>query len=193
MKNFKKVSVLIATILTTVVLYGCGAKDPKVVANEYLSKIQNGNMNVQELVNGSSEEAEEKLQSQSFSEETKSKLIDKIKAMTYTIDGETIDAENAKVNVTINGPDLSMVFVKVMEESLDKSAIGTAKISEATNIYFDRLFDKYLDQVTYSQRGGEISLVKVNGEWKIEENGPLQSLIFGMGKTTLCDGSDPTR
>ena len=198
MKNFKKLSVLIATMLTTtLLLYGCGAKNPRDTVNEYLKKVKKGDMNVQELVDGIEEQEEEKLENDSFSEDTKKKLIKKIKGMTYKINGETIDGETAKVNVTVKGPDLNIVITRVMQEAmgfiLTQSISGTEMTEEQNNTYFDDLFSKYLDEVTYSERTSDISLIKVNDQWKIEEDNFLSTLLFGIGNSTLGDGSDPTR
>ena len=196
MKYFKKVSLLLATMLTTtLLLHGCGGKTPTDVVNQYLKKVKKADMNVAELVDGIEEQ--EEVESKSFSEDTEKKLKKKIKGMTYKINSETIDGETAKVNVTVKGPDLNIVIAKVMQESMGfiftQSISGTEMTEEQSNTYFDGLFSKYLDEITYSERTDDISLIKVDGKWKIEQDDSLSTLMYGIGNSTLGDGSDPTR
>ena len=196
MKYFKKVSLLLATMLTTtLLLHGCGGKNPTDVVNQYLKKVKKADMNVAELVDGIEEQ--EEVESKSFSEDTEKKLKKKIKGMTYKINSETIDGETAKVNVTVKGPDLNIVIAKVMQESMGfiftQSISGTEMTEEQSNTYFDGLFSKYLDEITYSERTDDISLIKVDGKWKIEQDDSLSTLMYGIGNSTLGDGSDPTR
>lgn len=191
MRNFKRLAVLLALIMTTV-LYGCGGNTPTDVVNEYFSNIQKGNTNVQDLFNMVAEEGNaEEIENDSFSDETSKKLIEKMKDLTYKVNKEEINGDSAKVNVTVKGMDLSIVIGKVMQEAfgymLSQAFTGVEMTEEESNKYFEGLFIKYLDEVTYNERTEDITLKKVENEWKIEENDALSKLVMGIDSSTFSN------
>lgn len=191
MRNFKRLAMFLVLIMTTV-LYGCGGNTPTDVVNEYFGNIQKGNTNVQDLFNMVAEEGNaEDVESDSLSEETSKKLIEKMKGLTYKVNKEEINGDNAKVNVTVKGMDLSIVIGKVMQEAfgymLSQAFTGVEMTEEESNKYFEGLFVKYLDEVTYSERTEDITLKKVENEWKIEENDALSKLVMGIDSSTFSN------
>lgn len=189
MKNLKKLIMLLVVIMTTA-LYGCGGSKPTDVVDEYFSNIQKGNTNVKELFAMAKEEVNtEEMESDSFSEEPARKMLDKLKALTYKVNSEEINGDSAKVNVTVKGMDLAVVIGKVMQESfgyiITQAFSGMEMSEEESNKYFDDLFNKYLDEVTYSERTEDITLTKVDNEWKIEESDVLSRLIMGIDSSTF--------
>ena len=61
---------------------------------------------------------------------------------------------------------------------------------EESNAYYDSLFIKYLDEVTYSERTSDIELTKVDGEWKIKEDKSILKLLLGIDESTLGGNTD---
>ncbi|MGG7058967.1 DUF5105 domain-containing protein [Clostridium tertium] len=200
MRNFKKLALILAMMLSTVLLYGCGGKTPTAVVNEYFEKIKSGDTDVQQLfsmVEEETENAEENegnSQEDNFSEEVQNKLLEKLKEITYTVNSETIDGDNAKVNVTVKGMDLNIVIGKVMQEAfsfaLTQAFSGTEMTEEENDAYFNNLFSKYLDEVTYSERTLDIELTKVDKEWKIKETDTISKLLLGIDESTFGSESE---
>ncbi|MGG7212644.1 DUF5105 domain-containing protein [Clostridium nigeriense] len=200
MRNFKKLALILAMMLSTVLIYGCGGKTPTAVVNEYFEKIKSGDTDVQQLfsmVEEETENAEENegnSQEDNFSEEVQNKLLEKLKEITYTVNSETIDGDNAKVNVTVKGMDLNIVIGKVMQEAfsfaLTQAFSGTEMTEEENDAYFNNLFSKYLDEVTYSERTLDIELTKVDKEWKIKETDTISKLLLGIDESTFGSESE---
>lgn len=195
MRNFKRLALVLVMMLSTVLLYGCGGKTPTAVVNEYFEKVKSGNTDVQKLFSMVEEETEgaegneEASESDNFSEEVKNKLLEKIKDITYTVNSETIDGDNAKVNVTVKGMDLNIVLGKVIQESFSfvfaQAFSGTEMTEEESNNYFNSLFSKYIDEVTYSERTLDVELTKVDKEWRIKEGDTISKLLLGIDESTF--------
>lgn len=194
MINLKKLSVILVMMLSTVLLYGCGGNTPKVVVNDYFQKVQKGDTDIQELfavVEGTEEGTEENLENNNFSEETQEKLLGKLKEITYKINSETIDGDNAKVNVTVKGMDFNIILGKVMQEAFSfmftQAFSGVEMTEEENDAYFNTLLNKYLDEVTYSERTLDIELTKIDKEWKIKESNAISKLLLGIDESTFND------
>ncbi|WP_300382703.1 DUF5105 domain-containing protein, partial [Clostridium sp.] len=192
MINLKKLSVILVMMLSTVLLYGCGGNTPKVVVNDYFQKVQKGDTDIQELfavVEGTEEGTEENLENNNFSEETQEKLLGKLKEITYKINSETIDGDNAKVNVTVKGMDFNIILGKVMQEAFSfmftQAFSGVEMTEEENDAYFNTLLNKYLDEVTYSERTLDIELTKIDKEWKIKESNAISKLLLGIDESNF--------
>ncbi len=188
MKKLKKISIILVMMLSMVLLYGCGGKSPTDVVNEYFKKVKSGDTDVQKLVSIAGEENEDS-EGSNLSEEVQKKLLDKVKEITYTVNSETIDGDNAKVNVTVKGMDLNIVIGKVMQEAftfaLTQAFSGTEMTEEESNTYFNSLFSKYIDEVTYSERTLDVELTKVDKEWKITGEDAMSKLLLGIDESTF--------
>ena len=200
MKNLKKLSVILIFILATVSLYGCGGNSPKDVVNEYFKKVKSGDSDIKNLFTmveeNTKQENKEALNKDSFSEETQNKLLDKMKGITYTVNSETIDGDNAKVNVTVKGMDFNIVLGKAMQEAFSylftQSLSGTQMTDEESDTYFNQLISKYLDEVTYSERTEDIELTKTDKKWKIKEGSAISKLLLGIDESTFGEGNNKT-
>ncbi len=197
MRILKKLALVLVLMLSTVSLYGCGKQSPTDVVNEYFQKIQNGEGDVNDLfakVEESEKETEDNIDNSNLSEETQNKLLEKMKGITYKVNGETIDGDSAKVNATVKGLDLNVVFGKVIQEAFNYSLAqvfsGNEMSEEESNAYYDSLLIKYLDEVTYSERTSDIELTKVDGEWKIKEDKSILKLLLGIDESTLGGNTD---
>lgn len=197
MKTLKKIALLLVLMLSTVSLYGCGKQSPTDVVNEYFQKVQKGDTDLEKLIvsveDEEEKETEDSIESDNFSEETQNKLLEKVKGITYKVNSETIDGDSAKVNVTVKGMDLNIVFGKVIQEAfsfaLTQAFSGIEMSDEESDAYFDSLLNKYLDEVTYSERTLDINLTKVDNEWKIQEDDVLSKLILGIDESTFNAGN----
>lgn len=200
MKNLKKLAVILIFLLSTVSLYGCGGNSPTDVVNEYFKKVKSGDSDIQNLFTMVEEDAkqenEEALDNESFSEETQNKLLEKMKEITYTVNSETIDGDNAKVNVTVKGMDFNIVLGKAMQEAFSylftQAFSGIEMTDEQSDAYFNELINKHLDEVTYSERTEDVELTKVDKDWKIKEGSAISKLLLGIDESTFGEGSSET-
>ena len=197
MKSLKKIALILVIILSTVSLYGCGGNSPTDVVNNYFKKVKNGETDIKNLfvmVEQDSEENEEALVNDSFSEETQKKLLDKMKEITYNVNNETIDGDNAIVNVTVRGMDFNIVLGKTMQEAIGylftQSLSGVEMSDEENDAYLNSLINKYLDEVTYSERTLDIELIKTDKEWKIKEGDSLSKLLLNIDESTFGGESE---
>lgn len=200
MKNLKKLAVILIFLLSTVSLYGCGGNSPTDVVNEYFKKVKSGDSDIQNLFTMVEEDAkqenDEALDNESFSEETQNKLLEKMKEITYTVNSETIDGDNAKVNVTVKGMDFNIVLGKAMQEAFSylftQAFSGIEMTDEQSDAYFNELINKHLDEVTYSERTEDVELTKVDKDWKIKEGSAISKLLLGIDESTFGEGSSET-
>lgn len=200
MKKFRSLALILVMMLSTVLLYGCGGKTPTNVVDEYFKKVKSGDTDVQQLFSivgeeiGNEEGANEVSENDNLSEELQNKLLEKLKEINYTINSETIDGDNAKVNVTVKGMDLNVVLGKVIQEafsySIAQAFSGTEMSEEESDSYFNSLFVKYLDEITYSDRTLDIELTKIDKEWKISENDTIAKLLFNIDGSTFGGESE---
>lgn len=181
----KKTKVLIGLmiLLMTTLMYGCGGKTPTSTVEEYFKAVQKGDTNVNHLFASISED-EIGSEGEELPEELSKKILGVVSKLTYTINSENITDDIATVNVSVNGADLSMVMANVIQEAftytLSQAFSGTEMTEEEANSYFNELFMKQLDEVTYSDKSGDISLTKLDGDWKISENENLVTLLLGL-------------
>lgn len=200
MKKFRSLALILVMMLSTVLLYGCGGKTPTDVVDEYFKKVKSGDTDVQQLFSmvgeeiGNEEGTNEASENDNLSEELQNKLLEKLKEISYTVNSETIDGDNAKVNVTVKGMDFNVVIGKAMQEAfsyaLTQAFSGVEMTEEESDAYYNSLFSKYLDEVTYSDRTLDIELSKVDKEWKISEDSTITKLLFGMDESTFGGESE---
>lgn len=190
MKNIRKIIALFMAITFSIMLYGCGKKTPTDTVNDYLGKLQGGEFNIQELINTAVEDSSNKgIADKNISEETSNKLLDNVKKMTFKVNSESINEDTAKVNVTANSMDLGPVLTNTIREAftymLSQALLNSEMTDEESNEYFNGLLNKYLDQVTFSDKTEDITLTKGEEGWKIEVDGSLEKLIIGVNSSEL--------
>ena len=189
MQNLKKIiSIMLLAVLITGV-YGCGSKSPSNVVKNYFEELKKGqNADFSAMLNDSLKSAEktnsEDTKENKFSDESTKKLIDSMTKVTYTINSEKVDGDSATVNVKINGPDMSKVFAEFMQKAfttaLAKSFSGDKMSNDDQNKLYNSILSDCLDNITYADRTGDISLKKSNGEWKIDADDSLKKLLLGI-------------
>lgn len=85
--------------------------------------------------------------------------------------------------------DLNIVLGKVIQEAfgyaLAQAFSGVEMSDEESDAYFDSLLNKYLDEVTYSERTLDVNLTKVDKEWRIQEDDVISKLLLGIDESTF--------
>jgi hypothetical protein len=104
--------------------------------------------------------------------------------LTYTINSESVNGDSATVNVKVNGPDMSKVMAEFIQKAfstaLAQSFSGKQANDEDNNKLYESMLMECLDKVTYSDRTGDISLTKIDGQWKITNDDSLTTLLLGI-------------
>ncbi|MDR3596806.1 DUF5105 domain-containing protein [Clostridium sp.] len=194
MQKLKKiVSMMLLLVLITGV-YGCGSKSPSNVVKTYFEELQKGtNADFTQMLNNSLESAgntsKSDTQGNKLSDESTKKIIDSMAKITYTINSEKIDGDSATVNIKVNGPDMSKVMADFMQKAistaLSNSFSGNKMSDKDNNKMYQGILSDCLNNITYADRTGDISLKKSNGEWKIDADDSLKKLLLGIDTSAL--------
>ena len=175
----------ILTILSIIILTGCGALDithiHKKKVEEFLNKYQ---ILDEEILNELDNVIHEKI---NLNEENKKEYREIIKKqykdMQYTIKEETIDGDDATVTAQIIVKD----FTKIINDSENYKRENMNEFYE-NNIYNDNLYKKYLldklkdakDRVTYTV---EFKVHKQNRKWVLDPiTEEIEDKILGIYK-----------
>lgn len=175
----------ILTILSIIILTGCGALDisntPTKKVEEFLNKYQ---ILDEEILNELDNVIHEKI---NLNEENKKEYREIIKKqykdMQYTIKEETIDGDDATVTAQIIVKD----FTKIINDSENYKRENMNEFYE-NNIYNDNLYKKYLldklkdakDRVTYTV---EFKVHKQNRKWVLDPiTEEIEDKILGIYK-----------
>lgn len=187
MKKNRVISILLVGILLAI-LVGCSSNTPTKTVESFLNEIQKGNFKSDMLL---TEDAQSKVEETQaiFSTDTQKKFMETMSKLTYKVDSEKIDGDTATVIVTVNSMDLAEVYKNVMKDAVDylfSTSLGGEPMSEEEeNAYFDKLLNQNLDDTIYNEKTGELTLQKVDGKWKIEEDNVLIALVLGIDITAF--------
>ncbi|PRR83453.1 DUF4878 domain-containing protein [Clostridium vincentii] len=192
MKQLKRV-VLIMLFFTLVGgVYGCGTKSPSNTVEDYLEEVKKGESGeFSDLLNQTLDKAEnkEETQKQEISDETTKKLSNSIQDLTYTINSEKIDGDSATVNVKINGPDMAAVMTDYIQKAFTNAFAQAFSDKKATDEENNKLYDSMLleclDNVKYTERTGDISLTKTEGDWKINKDDALTEVLINIDNSAF--------
>ena len=187
MKKIKKIVSIMLLLVLIIGAYGCGSKSPSNVVKTYFEELKKGtNGDFTQMLNNSLESAEKTSDAKEnkLSDESAKKIIDSMAKLTYTINSEKIDGDSATVNVKVNGPDMSKVLAEYMQKAITTAmanAFSGDKVNkDDQNKLFESILSDCLDNITYAERTGDISLKKSNGEWKIDADDSLKKLLLGI-------------
>ncbi len=179
-------------IILVVAVSGCGAKSPSKAMRENLDSITNGDNKAISDILGSEIQDEEGTDSQYT--EAENQMIKAVKKITYKINSETIDGNSAKVNVTVNGPDLADAFSQFMDKALAdafSSAFSEDTMTEEEmDAKYDKMFAEILENVKFSERTMDIEMVNENNEWKIKNDNDLIKLVTNMDPDAFDEDFD---
>ncbi|EQB87899.1 hypothetical protein J2Z44_001275 [Clostridium punense] len=187
MKGFKKVVLFIMLITMTIAVYGCSSKTPSNSVKNYLEEVKKGeNADFSKLLNQTLAKAKKdtEKQSEGAPNESTKKFMDSLKNLTYTINSEKINGDSATVNVKVNGPDMASVLgdflQKAFTTAFSQAFSGNNATQEETDKLFDTMLVESMNNMKYTERTGDISLTKTNGEWKINNDDALTKLLVNL-------------
>lgn len=190
MHCFKKLLSIFVTFMLAIVITGCGAKSPTEVVSEKLNSVKSSESSeFSQVLNGTlSSDDKNDTSKDSFGESTK-KIEESIKNITYTINSETIDGDKAKVNVTVNGPDmteaLNQFIDKAFAEAFSQAFSGQTLSEEESNAKYDKMFAEILSEMKNTDRTMDVELVKENSEWKVKNENDLVKLILNIDSEAI--------
>lgn len=168
-------------------LYGCTKQSPSDAVKTYLEQVKKADKEELTTLFSQSLNENQILMKDLNSFQSTEKLLDLMKTMTYTINSEEIQGESAKVNATVNGPDLAPivreVIQKVFTNSFSVVVLGDESVQEEMNKLYDTLVLESLEKVKNTERSEELSLVKVNGQWEIKQDESLIKLLINIDES----------
>lgn len=185
MKQLKKIATIMILFSLIIGICGCGIKSPSNTVKDYFEQIKKGeNGDVTQLLDKTLESTQDKDKESKLSDESTKKMIATLEKLTYTINSESVNGDSATVNVKVNGPDMSKVMAEFIQKAfstaLAQSFSGKQANDEDNNKLFESMLMECLDKVTYSDRTGDISLTKIDGQWKITDDDSLTTLLLGI-------------
>lgn len=186
MKKITKFISLFIMAISLVSLTGCNDKTPTEAMTEYMDVIKGGSDSkiIQSIIASNNSLTED----ENAKEMTK-KIISKYGNMTYTINSEEINGEEAKVNVTANVPDLNKAMQDFIQEALSKSlesAFSSEKpTEEEQNKFYEETFSKLLENISYVDNTADITLVKKDNTWEIKNEDDMKKLLVNVNLDAL--------
>ena len=186
MKKISKIIGILIVALSVTIFTGCNDKTPTEVMTEYMDLIKSGSDNelFQSILvsNYSSTDNEN-------SKEMTKKILSKYSNLTYKINSEEINGNEAKVNVTANVPDLNKAIQNFIQEALSKSlesAFSSEKPSEEEqNKFYEETFSKLIENITYVDNTVDVILVKKDNSWEIKSTDDIKKLLINVNLDAL--------
>ena len=112
-----------------------------------------------------------------------------VNKITYKINSETIDGDNAKVNVTLNGPDLENMLSKYIEkmfsEALSMQILGKSMTAEEQDKKFDEVFAEVIGEAKFKERTMDVNLTKNGNQWEIKNKNELTKLVLNFDPSSM--------
>lgn len=177
----------ITTILCIILafsLVGCRAPSPDSVVNNFLSDLQQGNLETaaQYLNNTTDDEfADNIADSEADDEEMQKALFSKIQ---HEIISSNIEGNTAKVETKITSLDLVKITTTVMSEIMPL-ALATVFDEDSDNDKLDELTEQYFNNAILDPEAPTITntvtitLNKTDNSWLIEPNDELMNGVMG--------------
>lgn len=184
-------SSIMVIIIATTSLIGCGAdSSPKATVKAYFEEVKLGeNGDTKKLILSTLEKEvnpngkDEILEEDSFSVEAEKDMNDILSKIEYKIGEEKIEGDKATVSVSLNNVNFSNLFMqflnKYMTEVLNIAFEGKEMSEEELTKLSNDLLIELMNDSEQETRTGEISLVKVDGKWQIDNNEALTELMLG--------------
>lgn len=182
MKLLKRISIIMTLVISVTAFYGCKSKEPSPsdTVKSYFDEIKNADEEMIYMILSSVDETDTN---------SSKKMISDIQKLTYKINSENINGDIATVNVTVNGPDISAVIAKAIQEmftsALSQAFSGIEMTEEEENKLYDDILVKALNEVEFTDRTGDITLEKSENGWEITDENELTKLIINIDPTTF--------
>ncbi|WP_158534724.1 DUF5105 domain-containing protein [Romboutsia maritimum] len=177
MKN--KIIYLLTVIISSISLVACTTNTPTSVVNNFFKDIK---PQMQDYLKNtiSNDKNTEKL-----SKEIQDELINKFSKVQGKVLSEKIDKDKAQVEVELRSINLGKILGEVFKENISQAFSGEELSEEAIS---NMLIEK-IKEAQISTRKGTIDLVKVDGNWEIDNKKSLASLILGVNEEIFNDKS----
>lgn len=189
MKKFKGVILSILLCTSVFMLAGCGGESPSDVVSNYFNELKKGeNSQIYKDLKASytddelANELDLDVNIDALSEESILILINSFKNTQCTIISETVDGDNAVVSVNLNSPNIPQLLSDVMLKSI---SIGFTQIFSSNEVTEDSMNSALNDvliecvqNITYNEKTGDISLTQIDGKWKMSNKDDLTKLFM---------------
>ena len=189
MKKFKGVILSILLCTSVFMLAGCGGETPSDVVSNYFNELKKGeNSQIYKDLKASytddelANELDLDVNIDALSEESILILINSFKNTQCTIISETVDGDNAVVSVNLNSPNIPQLLSDVMLKSI---SIGFTQIFSSNEVTEDSMNSALNDvliecvqNITYNEKTGDISLTQIDGKWKMSNKDDLTKLFM---------------
>lgn len=171
-------------------IVGCSTNSPTDTVKAYLDGIKKGDQEKTTALLSQSIEQEklediEQVDIEDY--EFYDKYVEAMKTMTYTINSEEINGEEATINVTVDAPNLGIILKdfmqKIFGDMLVASLSGIEYTEEELMEKYDEVLTESLENVKNTERTGNISLKIEEGEWKLQENDSLIKLLTNIDES----------
>ncbi|MEG0297749.1 MAG: hypothetical protein RR620_13595 [Clostridium sp.] len=184
-------STMVVVMVAIISLVGCGSSNsPSASVKSYFEEVKLGeNGDTKELILTTLEKEvnpngqDEILEEDSFSEEAEKAMGDMLSKIEYKIGEEKIDGDKATVSVSLNNVNFSNLFMqflnKYMTEILNIAFEGKEMPEEELTKLSNDLLIELMNSSEQETRTGDISLVKIDDKWQIDDNDSLTELMLG--------------
>lgn len=200
MRYIKNVLIILLGIVFVVGGYGCGfdttKKTPTEVVSEALESIKTGDSEsiLKMLDDDLPIKLKRSLGLKELLPSSSDKMTQLLQNISYKVNSERIDGDNAEVNITVIGPNLDEPFEKLMSNiandiksgELGKENLELKKISTK----YDDELSQLLDNVKTSERTGNIELENKRGQWVIDDKDDLCKLAVNIDPDDYDDKYD---
>lgn len=190
MKKLNKILPIMLLVFIPFTLISCGSESASDVVKTYLEEVKKGeNGEVDKLFADMVEETEEASNDTADAEESQAvndAMSNVMKKLDYKINSESVEGDIAKVNVTITGANLSQALVSYMQEAMGKmlelAFSGTEISDEESNKIVEEVLVEKLNTAEVQERTNDITLNKVDGNWVIQGDDSLTTLLLGTAE-----------
>lgn len=190
MKILKKIFSILVVVTMGAGIAACGSSTPTSEVKKVLDGLIAGereeiNILVTDAINksifGGSEELSKEVQG-GMTEETQDLLNDIVGKMEYKINSENIKGENATVNVSLKGGNISKAFKGYLGDLLTLAYTSDVLATTPKEEYFllvNSLFYEKLKVIEYEDRSMDVNLTRDGNKWRVERDAAFFDLLLG--------------
>lgn len=191
MKKTRFILAIFLLFMVTVFM-GCSSKAEDTI-KDYFTKAEKGEISFAHLVEQSMEDKViNKIESDKFSRQYIDKIYsefdDNIKSIKYKINSQDVSGNEATVNITVIGDDLSKNFENVLTQTVkyvvQQAYLDNKMSRDEVNKYINKLVTD-MGKPSSTERTGDIHLEKVNGKWQVKEDDSLVQILTGIESSTF--------
>lgn len=190
MKKGKKILFAVIMGMLSITLISCGGAKPKKLLEDTFTQIKGNvnDVNIKYFELGTQREGLG--QTSEFLDSEAKELINKaFSQLQFKINSEHVDGNTATFNVSVVGPNISLVLSNTSVKrtmSLNSTTVnedGTEVQVDMSDSNLNDILRKALiesfEGIKTDDRTETITLTKVEGQWQIEENDEFVQLILG--------------